>query len=161
MKPAVYIETSVVSYLTARRSHDIRIAFQQNITADWWELRRHDFELFVSEFVITEAARGNEEAAAKRLAIIQEMTELETSDAATVLASALIDKGSLPAKAQIDAFHIAVAATHGLDFLLTWNCKHIANAVMRPEIERICREMGFEPPVICTPNELLEPIVCG
>ncbi|MEL6721838.1 MAG: type II toxin-antitoxin system VapC family toxin [Pseudomonadota bacterium] len=111
--------------------------------------------------MITEAARGNEEAAAKRLAIIQEMTELETSDAATVLASALIDKGSLPAKAQIDAFHIAVAATHGLDFLLTWNCKHIANAVMRPEIERICREMGFEPPVICTPNELLEPIVCG
>ena len=151
MKPTVYIETSVVSYLTARPSHDLHTVSQQNITVDWWELRQHNFVLFTSEFVLMEAARGDKQAAAKRLAIVQSMTELEVLETATVLAKALIVEGSLPSKAEIDAFHVAVAATHGMNFLLTWNCKHIANAVMRPEIERVCREMGFEPPVICTP----------
>lgn len=82
--------------------------------------------------------------------------ELEVLETTKALAKNLIVKGSLPVKAEIDAFHVAVATTHGMNFLLTWNCKHIANAVMRPEIEQVCRDMGFEPPVICTPNELLE-----
>ena len=72
------------------------------------------------------------------------------------LARTLISHGSLPAKAEIDAFHVAVASTHGMEFLLTWNCKHIANAIMRQKIEQVCRDSSFEPPIICTPTELLE-----
>ncbi len=156
MKNSVYIETSIVSYLTARPSNDIRSVSQQNITSEWWDFRRNEFDLFISEFVIIEASRGDKNAAVKRLAAIEGIAELEVLDTTAKLARSLIFQGSLPAKAAIDAFHVAVAATHGVEFLLTWNCKHIANAIMRPKIEQVCRERGFEPPVICTPTELLE-----
>ncbi len=156
MKNSVYIETSIVSYLTARPSNDIRSVSQQNITSEWWSFRRNEFDLFISEFVIIEASRGDKNAAAKRLAAIEGIAELEVLDTTAKLARTLISQGSLPAKAEIDAFHVAVAATHGVEFLLTWNCKHIANAIMRPKIEQVCREEGFEPPIICTPTELLE-----
>jgi len=156
MKNSVYIETSIVSYLTARPSNDIRSVSQQNITLEWWEFRRNDFDLFISEFVIVEASRGDKSAAAKRLTAIEGIAELEVLDTTAELAKSLISRGSLPTKAEVDAFHVAVATTHGVEFLLTWNCKHIANAIMRPKIEQVCREMGFEPPIICTPTELLE-----
>ena len=156
MKNSVYIETSIVSYLTARPSNDIRSVSQQNITSEWWSFRRNEFDLFISEFVIIEASRGDKNAAAKRLAAIEGIAELEVLDTTAKLVRTLISQGSLPAKAEIDAFHVAVAATHGVEFLLTWNCKHIANAIMRPKIEQVCREEGFEPPIICTPTELLE-----
>ena len=156
MKNSVYIETSIVSYLTARPSNDIRSVSQQNITSEWWDVRRNDFDLFISEFVIVEASRGDKNAAAKRLTAIEGIAELEVLDTTAELAKSLIYQGSLPIKAEIDAFHVAVAATHGVEFLLTWNCKHIANALMRPKIEQVCRENGFEPPIICTPTELLE-----
>ena len=156
MKNSVYIETSIVSYLTARPSNDIRSVSQQNITSEWWSFRRNEFDLFISEFVIIEASRGDKNAAAKRLAAVEGIAELEVLDTTAKLARTLISQGSLPAKAEIDAFHVAVAATHGVEFLLTWNCKHIANAIMRPKIEQVCREEGFEPPIICTPTELLE-----
>ncbi len=156
MKNSVYIETSIVSYLTARPSNDIRSVSQQNITSEWWDSRRNKFDLFISEFVIIEASRGDKNVAAKRLTAIEGIAELETLDTTAKLARSLISQGSLPAKAEIDAFHVAVAATHGVEFLLTWNCKHIANAIMRPKIEQVCRKMGFEPPIICTPTELLE-----
>ena len=103
-----------------------------------------------------EASRGNEEAAARRLAVIEGIAELEVTVKARDLAHALIREGSLPLKAEIDAFHVAVAAVNGMNYLLTWNCKHIANAVMRPEIEGVCRRHDYEPPIICTPSELLE-----
>ena len=156
MKNSVYIETSIVSYLTARPSNDIRSVSQQNITSEWWDFRRKQFDLFISEFVIIEASRGDKNAAAKRLTAIEGIAELEILDTTAELARSLISRGSLPRKAEIDAFHVAVAATHGVEFLLTWNCKHIANAIMRPKIEQVCRETGFEPPIICTPTELLE-----
>jgi len=156
MKNSVYIETSIISYLTARPSNDIRSASQQNITADWWDIRRNDFDLFISEFVIIEASRGDINAAKKRLSVLEDIPELEVLIETAELAKALISKGSLPSKAEIDAFHVAVATTHGVNFLLTWNCKHIANAIMRPKIEKVCRDRGFEPPIICTPTELLE-----
>ena len=156
MKSTVYIETSVVSYLTACPSNEIRVAACQNITADWWENRRSDFDLYISEFVVVEVSRGNSEASARRLAVIEGIAELQVADDARNLAEALIKNGSLPPKAVIDAFHVAVAAVNGIHFLLTWNCKHIANAVMRPRIEAECRKHGFEPPTICTPRELLE-----
>ena len=73
-----------------------------------------------------------------------------------ILAEELIIKGAIPEKAELDAYHIAVATVNGIDYLLTWNCSHIANAVMRPKVEAICRFCGYEPPVICTPQELME-----
>ena len=156
MNPSVYIETSIISYLTARPSSDIRSAANQNITADWWDNRRTDFELYISEFVVVEAARGHKEASARRLLALEDISELRISDAAKTLAESLITEGALPVKAEMDAFHVAVATVNGINYLLTWNCTHIANAVMRPRIEAICRKLGYEPPVICTPSELLE-----
>jgi predicted nucleic acid-binding protein len=156
MKPTVYIETSIVSYLTSRPSSDVRAAACQNITAEWWDDRRSNFDLYVSEFVVIEASRGNEEAAARRLAAIENIAELQVSEPARILAKALIKEGPLPPKAEIDAFHIAVATANGINYLLTWNCTHIANAIMRPKIEGVCRKHGFEPSIICTPSELLE-----
>jgi predicted nucleic acid-binding protein len=156
MKPSVYVETSIVSYLAARPSNDVRVAACQNITAEWWDNRRRDFDLFVSEFVVVEASQGDEKAATGRLESIKEIPELEVSVEVRALAEALIGEGSIPSKAELDAFHIAVAAVNGINYLITWNCTHIANAVMRPKIEASCRKAGYEPPIICTPSELLE-----
>ncbi len=156
MKSSVYIETSIISYLTARLSNDLRVAANQKTTIEWWENRRLDFDLFVSEFVITEAGLGDPVIAKKRLEIIADLSELLVDDSAKMLVKILISQKAIPLKAEIDAYHIAVAAVNGIDYLLTWNCKHIANAIMRPKIEIICRQQGFEPPTICTPQELME-----
>ncbi|MCX7096662.1 MAG: type II toxin-antitoxin system VapC family toxin [Methylococcales bacterium] len=156
MKPTVYIETSIISYLTSRPSNDIRVAANQNATIEWWETRRPAFDLYVSEFVLTEAGFGHPDAASRRITVLKAIPELTTVEDVRVLGKALIAKGSLPVKAEIDAYHIAVAAVHGIEYLLTWNCTHIANASMRPKIESLCREFGYEPPIICTPQELME-----
>ena len=156
MKPKVYIETSIFSYLTARPSNDIRVVANQHATVEWWETRRSGFDLFISEFVIAEVSLGNPEAANKRLEVIAELPEISVTNEVRVLARALITEGPIPAKAEIDAFHIAVAAVNGVEYLLTWNCTHIANAVMRPKFDAICRQHGIEPPMICTPQELME-----
>lgn len=155
MKPKVYIETSIPSYLTARPSNDIRSMANQNATLEWWENYRFGFDLFISEFVIAEAGLGNPEAAQRRLSAIADLPELSVVEEAKELAKALISDGGLPKNAEIDAYHISVAAVNGMEYLLTWNCTHIANAVLRPKIEAICREYGFEPPIICTPQELI------
>ena len=115
---------------------------------------RDNFELYISQFVIDEVSAGNQSAAARRLAALRDATLLDTTPAAVSLANELVRVGDLPPSAVVDAFHIAVAAVHGLDYLLSWNCKHIANAVMRSRIEATCRSQGFEPPTICTPIEL-------
>ncbi len=156
MKPTVYIETSIISYLTARTSNDIRAAAWQYITADWWDNRRAAFELYISEFVVAEASRGNVEAAARRMSAVSDIPELEATKEVKLLAEALLDHESLPRKAELDAYHVAVSAVNGINYLLTWNCTHIANAVIRPKIEAVCRLQGYEPPIICTPSELLE-----
>ena len=156
MKPSVYIETSIVSYLTARSGNDIRAMANRNTTIEWWEDRRSEFEIFISEFVLQESAGGDPEAAGRRLAVLDGVPELDVTKNVRDLAKWLIAEGSIPAHAEVDAFHVAVAAVHGLDYLLTWNCKHIANAAMRPKVEAVCRHHGYEPPVICTPQELME-----
>jgi len=156
VKPKVYIETSIPSYLTARFSNDIRVAANQNTTIEWWETRRSCFDLFISEFVAAEAVLGNAEASQQRLEIIADLPKLSVTEAVRKLAKALITEGPIPPKAEIDAYHIAVAAVNGVEYLLTWNCAHIANAIMRPKIEEVCRQQGFEPPIICTPQELME-----
>ncbi len=156
MKSKVYLETSIPSYLTARISNDLRVAANQNTTIEWWETRRHNFELFISEFVAAEASLGNLEAAKKRMETIIDLPKLAVTEAVKTLAKALISEGPIPPKAEIDAYHIAVAAVNGIEYLLTWNCTHIANAIMRTKIEEVCRQQGFEPPIICTPQELME-----
>jgi len=156
MKPKAYLETTVVSYLTARPSRDLITAAHQQITQQWWETRRVSFDLFVAPPVIQEAQAGDREAAARRIAALQDIPLLTLSEEATGLAQALIAPGPLPANAVIDALHIAIAAVNGMHYLLTWNCTHIANAAIRSDIEDVCRARGYEPPVICTPEELLE-----
>lgn len=152
----VYLETSVISYLTSRPSRDIVVAGHQQVTRDWWDTQRERFHLVVSELVIQEAGAGNAEAAAARLRVLEELESLEISEDALSLATALVDDGPVPKKAIADALHIGIAVTNGVEYLLTWNHKHLANAAIRSSIEDICRRNGYEPSTICTPEELLE-----
>jgi predicted nucleic acid-binding protein len=156
MNARVYLETSIISYLAARPSRDLVVAGHQQITHEWWQSRRTDFQLFASELVLTEAAQGDSTAARIRLDFMSGIATLETRPEALKLAQRLLHSGPLPHKAAADALHIAIAAVHGVEYLLTWNCKHIANAVLRPRVESVCRDLGYEPPVLCTPEELLE-----
>lgn len=149
----VYVETTIVSYLTARRSRDVVLAAHQALTRDWWR-GRTAYQLRVSQLVIDEAAVGDPLLRARRLRALRGISVLPLTDAATRLAGELVRKGALPEKATVDAFHIGVAAAHEVAYLLTWNCKHLANATMRSTIEAVCRSEGLSPPVICTPEEL-------
>ena len=155
MKPRTYIETTIVSYLTARPARDLVRAAEQEITREWWD-GRDAFELYVSQLVLDESAAGDRDAAALRLVALREAAILDTSEEAIALGRHLVAAGGLPAKAAADALHIAVAAVHGLDYLLTWNCTHIANARTRGKIEGLCRAAGYDPPMLCTPMELME-----
>jgi hypothetical protein len=156
MKPKVYLETTIPSYLTARPSRDLVTAAHQQITREWWDTRRHDFDLFVSQMVIDEASAGDPEAAIRRLDVLASQPLLDPQAEGTALAQMLIDHIPLPARAAADALHIAIAVVNGMDYLLTWNYTHIANAALRSRIEAVCRSKGFEVPIICTPEELLE-----
>jgi hypothetical protein len=156
MSERVYIETTVVSYLTARPSRDVVIAGHQQVTHEWWDTRRANYELCVSQLVLDEAGTGDVQAAQERLLVLRPMLVLETTAEALDLAKALLQAGALPAKAADDALHIAVATTKAVPFLLTWNCRHLANAAMRTVIEGACQARGFKAPIICTPEELLE-----
>jgi len=156
MKPSIYLETSVIGCLAMRLSGVLRIAANQQTTRDWWDNERQRYDLFVSRYVMNECSRGDPQAAQERLAFLEGIPLLEVSDSVETLAQALLSKVPLPAKATVDALHISVAALSGVDYLLTWNCKHIANPALRLRIESVCRELGCEPPVICTPQELLE-----
>jgi predicted nucleic acid-binding protein len=155
MRKTVYIETSIPSYLTARPSRDIRAAAWQQITCQWWDEVRGHYELFTSELVIAEAAAGNPEAAARRLAVLQQISELPIDEEAQKLAEQLISKGGFPATAEADALHVAVAAVHRIDYLLTWNFRHIDNATTKPMMRSICSDAGYSCPEICTPMELI------
>ena len=150
----VYLETSVVSYLVARRSRDLIVAGRQQITIDWWEQERENHELFASEIVLQEARAGDVTEIAKRLNVLVDVPLLDVSDEAIRLADLLLRKGIVPPKSGRDALHISVATYHQIDYLLSWNCKHIANAQVRKLVRRLFRAEGFESPEICTPAEL-------
>lgn len=152
----VYVETTVVSYLTARASRDAAIAGHQQLTHERWSTCRSNYELCVSRLVLDEAGAGDAQAAQERFLVLQPMLVLETTTDALQLAKELLQAGALPAKAADDALHIAVAATMAVPYLLTWNCRHLANIVMRPVIETVCKAKGFKSPIICTPEDLLE-----
>ena len=149
------METSIISYLAARPSRDLITAAHQQVTHTWWRERRSDFDLYVSQAVLDEAASGDPEAAMRRAELLAELPILDITPDAAELAAALSERVPLPPRAAADAAHIAIAAYHGIDFLLTWNSAHIANAELRPRIEEACRHRGFRPPVLCTPDELM------
>lgn len=150
----VYLETSFVSYLVARRSRDLIVAARQQLTNDWWDYERQKYELFVSELVVQEASVGDSTEIAKRLNVLAGLPLLDINNEVTFLVNELLSKGILPPKAGSDAVHIAVATVNRMDYLLSWNCKHIANAHVRKMTERTFRDLGYESPAICTPEEL-------
>jgi hypothetical protein len=156
MKPTVYIETTIVGHLTARLTADAVVAGQMLATRKWWKDSRAHFEIFTSELVLAEASRGDPDAASERLDALAGVPLLSIPEASADLADALVARNALPFKARVDAAHVAIAATTGMEYLLTWNCRHLANATLRSRIEQVCRERGFDPPIICTPLELIE-----
>lgn len=151
----IYVETSIVSFLTGKLSNNLLSAAWQNITAEWWEKRKRKFSLFTSELVLLEASKGDKNAATKRIAILEEIPILEFTDTVSQLAHKLIYPGPLPKKALNDALHISLASIHNMDYLLTWNCRHIDNAEMKPLVRKILMKNGYSYPEICTPQELL------
>ena len=155
-KPTVYIETTVLSLLTARPTRDIVQTAWQQITNEWWVTRRQKFDLFISEGVIVEAQAGDADAAKRRLAALKGLPALDITKEVEQLAGTLAKALALPPKKKMDAVHIAACAVHGVDFLLTWNCTHLANPVLEAEARRICVEAGYVCPMICTPHQLLE-----
>jgi predicted nucleic acid-binding protein len=156
MKPRVYIETSIISYMTSNPSRDLIIAANQQATQEWWHKRLLKVEVYISQMVVQEVSAGDAEAASKRLQVIAGFPLLDITPQSVQLAERLITEKAIPHQAAEDALHIALAATHGMDYLLTWNFKHIANAVLRSKVEILCRKQGYEPPIICTPFELME-----
>lgn len=155
MNETVYIETSILGYLTARSTKNLILAANVEITRDWWEYRRRDFTLYVSEAVLNEVSLGDAEIAAQRLEIVRDFPLLELNQAVRDLATQFLTRSNLPQKADVDAIHIAAATVHGMDYLLTWNCKHIANAQIQAKLAEISLDFGYQLPLICTPYELL------
>ena len=158
MKPTVYIETTIPSYLTAWPSKDVIVAGHQKSTHDWWDEDRQKYRLFASDVVYEEASKGDPTAAQERLEVLKELTLLTSLPEVRRLANELVFAKALPAKASEDAAHIAIAAVWKMDYLLTWNMRHMDNAFMKPHIEAVCIRMGFKAPTICNPEALYEAI---
>ncbi|MBE9117272.1 type II toxin-antitoxin system VapC family toxin [Lusitaniella coriacea LEGE 07157] len=155
-KSSVYIETSVISYLTSQNSRDLVLAAHQEITREWWESRRHDYHLVISELVNTEIEAGDQSASQKRKELVQGLDFLKIDEEATRLAKTLIEQRILPHKAFEDALHIAIATRNNVDYLMTWNCKHIANGEIQKRIINLYHSLGYSSPLICTPLELMD-----
>lgn len=151
----VYIETSIVSYLTARPTSDLVAAAWQKATVDWWESQRDRFDLFTSDVSIEEASRGDSTAAASRLSALAGLPLLELTDSAVELAKALVQEGAFPSNAADDALHVAICSVHHIDYLLTWNFRHLDNAEVKPAVRAILLNRGHLMPEICTPQELM------
>lgn len=156
MRQSVYIETTVLSYLTSRPSRDLLVAAHQQVTAEWWENGLPSFEAFISPLVIEEASRGDEAAARLRLEKIAGYAILEINEDVRRLAELYFDSIQIAEKARGDAYHLAVSAYHGMDFLVSWNFGHILNPRVKAVVQRINAAQGISTPLICTPEELLE-----
>ena len=155
MPRRVYIEITIPSYLTARPSRDIVQAARQQLTREWWDVERRNYDLCISQIVLDEAAAGDAEAAQRRMAVIDTLPLLDLTFEVDGLAETIMQSDLLPASASRDAVHIAVTAVHQVHFLLTWNCRHIANATIFRDLQHIIMSAGYDVPVICTPEELL------
>jgi predicted nucleic acid-binding protein len=153
--PRIYLETSLISYVVGRPSRDLITQANQQLTREWWETERQKYELFISELVVREAEVGDPSVARSRLALIASLPLLAIPREAELLAPVLLRAAGLSENAKTDTLHIALAAVQGMQYLLTWNCKHIANAAIRRAVEHRCIAAGYDPPVICTPQELM------
>jgi hypothetical protein len=151
----VYLETSVISYLRQRPSSQVVMAARQLLMHKWWENERTNYELVVSQYVLDELSTGDPKLVAERLQALEGIPTLPSDPEIIEIANVLVSRAILPAKAQVDALHIATVAHHRIQYLLMWNCKHIANAKILPRIHRVFTEMGIPIPTICTPEELL------
>lgn len=156
MKEKVYIETSVVSYLCSRPSRDLIVAANQEVTLEWWRDERCRYDLFVSEFVIAEVAAGDRAAAVKRQGAVQDIAILPANEASELLAREIMQQAKLPVNVADDVAHVAIASVQGMEYLLTWNCAHIANPHWLAKLARIIAAHGYAMPVVCTPQALLE-----
>jgi hypothetical protein len=155
--PRVYIETTIVGYLASRPRNDVIFQARQELTRMWWDARRPQYEIVVSQLVLDEASAGDDEAAAERLELLRDASLLDiTRPEIDPIADALLAAHLLPAKARSDAVHVAAATVHGVEYLLTWNCKHIANAATLPRVYRLLTDLGYSPPLIVTPEEFSE-----
>ncbi len=154
--PKIDIETTIPSYLAAWPSRDQLRSAHQQLTREWWRDRRPIFDLYVSQLVLQEVGAGDPIAAAERLDVLKGIAVLGSSPEADDLAADLLNEAQLPAKAAVDGQHLAIAVVNGMDFLLTWNCAHLANAILRPRIERFFHSRGLNPPIVCTPLQLME-----
>ncbi len=154
--PTVYIESTVISYYTGRPSRDLIVAAHQELTRQWWENILPKCSLFISQFVLDEISRGDQEAVDKRTKAVEGIPLLEVVQPIINLGLEYYDAIGIPEKARTDAFHIAIAVYHGLDYLVTWNCTHITGGRVRGIVEKINDKHGFVTPVICTPEELME-----
>ncbi|MGR3218894.1 MAG: type II toxin-antitoxin system VapC family toxin [Candidatus Anammoxibacter sp.] len=154
-KEKIYIETSIISFLNAKPSGNLLAAARQNLTIDRWEKRKHIFDLYTSELVLEEAGNGDIEAARKRLKSLEGIPLLAVTDSAINLAKKLLEKGTIPAKATDDALHVALSSVPNINYLLTWNCRHIDNAETKPIIRSVILVNGYFYPEICTPHELM------
>jgi hypothetical protein len=157
MKLKVYVETTVVGYLTSWPSGDLIVAGRQKITRDWWRYARNAFDLIVSRLVYQEASKGDPEAIRDRLQALKGIPILAVTTEADDLAKTLVARGAMPPTESEDALHVALAAVNGIEYLVTWNFKHLANATLRSKINGVCIQRGYRPCMICTPEELLEP----
>ena len=158
MKPShatVYIETTVASYLTARPTRDLIMMARQQSSQMWWRRRLPEFAPAISQLVLDEAARGDEQAARRRLDALRDFPILDATPEAFRLAARFIRPAAMPVKAKDDALHVALCAIHGVRYLLTWNFRHIANAETRHVLAGICAGAGYAFPTICTPDELM------
>lgn len=156
MKQTVYIETSVISYLTAKLSRDLIVAAHQHITNDWWENALSNYEAFISPVVLEEISRGDSTAVKARFEKVSTFSVLEILPEVRNLADTYFSALAIPEKAQADTYHLALASWHGMDFLVSWNCTHIVNGHIKMLIEEINAEQGIRTPIICTPEELME-----
>jgi len=155
MKPLLYLETTIPSYLTSKPSRDLIVAARQQITLDWWLRRRRNFQVFVSQIVLDEATEGDHQAATARLSAMKGLPLPAINEEVISLAQMLLKEKAVPKKATRDAGHIAVSAVHGMHFLLTWNCAHLANAEIFEAVDTVCAMAGYKCPILCTPTELL------
>ena len=152
---SVYVETSVISLLTSDLSSNVLTLSRQMLTRQWWDNCRSDHELYISQFVIDEASRGDAELANRRLAVLADLSSLKLTPEVLETANELISAGILPEKARLDALHISITSVYRVEYLMTWNCKHIANANLLPALYRRLETLGLEPPLICTIEELI------
>lgn len=155
MNYSVYLETTIISYLASRPSRNVIALAQQEITTEWWEKQRTQYDCYISEFVWDEASQGDSSAAEKRLSYLQGIPFLPVNETVAELAAEIVTVCAIPQRAVTDAFHIAIAAIHRIDFLLTWNCTHIANAVMQKRLQRLSEKWLVSIPILCTPYELI------